>query len=679
MKPTLRFFGIFALLLSVLFAGIPEAVSAQASPPKKSSEEVMKEVMKDLVPFMNEMFREVLGPGMGISEPSAGGAERKIAYVPPVYDQKEFQYFVEQSDKGDPSKTRTELRQLLLAPKLAVRTSLPEHDVARLKKGLAEALKAKVSSAGAVFPQHDATSFVLELAPDTSQEKIVATLNALAAQSGGAYDVVPVFYVENREAVVSGVTVTFGTPLARRRVEQMLEVYGGFRGLDVQDESGGLRWRITPKPARFAIESTLAKDGKMKRGKFDMHLLLLANLLESQKLLPGVPVISARPTWQFLEEPLSASLSVVWGADTVGGERVLSLSVLIPDHDRVRFDPAKVPFLGSPGFELKVVGADAFVIPGWLKLSEQGVVKDKNGWSIAPASSVTLGGRSFSRYTMTRSFYLLQPEVAFTLGSLAVPYEYWDDAGKRWKREKALTQPLTVAVLPHRLGGSVAMPSVPVSGFPGSVQAFLAPSEVARGENTHWFASWIDRAGRWNISIGTLSIVATALFALAFLSLTLFGVLWNRERAKANAQKPFPMPFLSKEEFTERLSALSGGEHSIDDLFARLARGRSLLEEILVARIPGVNEGGMSLSALKGILLHARGNDEAYVSALTKAIVLLELSNALNAPKGSLDAAYVAEELEAFRNKLPALYDDCSRLPPRMRKGASYADTLLGS
>ncbi|OGZ06642.1 MAG: hypothetical protein A3C93_00105 [Candidatus Lloydbacteria bacterium RIFCSPHIGHO2_02_FULL_54_17] len=629
-----------------------------------------------LVPFVN---------GVGVSQLPVdalrrGESSTSPAYVPPVYDQQEFQYFVDQSDKGNSANMRAELRQLLLAPKFVVRISSDGTNLEPLKRALSEKYKARVTDVPTVFVEQGIALFVLEFPADTKQERLVETLNAIVAQSGGAFEVIPVFYVENREAMASGVVVTFAAPFSGRQVEQMLRSYGGFRGLELKGDASGLRWTITPLSPRFTLESLLSKGGKARGGKFDVHLLTLANLLEAQKLLPGVPVVSARPMWNFMEEPLSAALSIEWPADTIGGTRVLRLTVTIIDHERVRFEPSKVTPLGSSGFELKFGSPENTVIPGWLKLAENGKITEKNQWIVAAPKNVVVGDRSFTVHTLSRPFYLLQPETAFSLSSLPVVYEHWDDVSRQWKRKTVSTNSLVVGVLPHRMSNNaLSMPEPPSSQLPRMVEIFIAPPEVTRGVNDHWFSGWAERAKERNVSVGAIGTVSIAAFALAFILLTMSGFLFRQERRRMDAAKPVAVLFMSPEEFNGRMSRVTATENSVDGLSLQMVLGRKLVEDLLVARIPGIDHGHVTASSVKDAMSDLHGEDPRFANVLGAALELLRLTNAINAPKGSLDTEYLSGELEQLRSLLPAFYAELGALPPRMKKGEQYDTPVSGN
>lgn len=579
------------------------------------------------------------------------------------YTAREFQYFVDRSPDGNPARSRAELTPLLLAPRIAIRFN----DRSGNSHAFAERLAKKHGGFAEIYPpthpHYSYADFSLRFSPLLGQHEIVSKLNAIANDSDGTWDVAPLFFVDGREAIVSAVEISLAAPFSSVQISQMLNTYGRLEGLRVEDLGRGTDWRITPLRRMFEIDIS-TKSAK----RFDMHLILLANLLESQQLFSGVKVSRARPVFFYFEEPLAAQFAVKWPSDTIGGLRELELTVLITDTVNVRFDPKKVPAIGTGTFQF--ASADYALLPGWVKFANDGKITDKNTWTVAGPETLTLGGRNVIRYRLTRQFYLLQPEEPWKVTGLAFPYEEREPKSGRWIGKSFAVPDRTFFVLSHTAKEKkIFMPEPEAYAPPAQALAFTAQPKVTAAQNTHWFAPVVARFDQWGM--GASSVFVLVLTIIAFGALLSGGAvaLFARERSRVRSRLPQPIPFMTRAEFDKRIAWLRSDMSGLD-LHGRFYEAHRLVEELLVSRITMVKPGRVTSATLSQIAQEYERSGDKGALAARLASQVVEWISVVDAPQASLDAEHLTRRFAQLSEKLPELYEALSALPVRMTEAS---------
>lgn len=374
----------------------------------------------------------------------------------------------------------TVLKPLPLAPKVGVRFRFDPatREESNWNLTFAENHSAKILSGPQELPSQ--VHLFLEL-PEQEQEKILDRLNILLADPN-VLDILPVFYVDNREVIVIGVQLEFPVSFGKRQLLQMLYAYGEVTDLVVEQVNKSGRWSITPKEERlFTLPARIVKrDGvRTFERRFDLNLLLLANLFENERIAKEVSVRRARPIFKFLEPPLVASLAVHWGSASIGNPRELRLTVTVFDEEHVIFDPKRIPELGTERLTpRRAKGEKNPVRSGWLKFVDPSGMPSKKGfgWKGGGRSVQTIAGRSVAVYEFTQSFYILEPEESWEIDSLIIPYQLKRADAPKPVEVTAEAPGVTFHVFAHSAKeGDITMPPPPPYMLPGEADVFVNP------------------------------------------------------------------------------------------------------------------------------------------------------------------------------------------------------------
>lgn len=190
--------------------------------------------------------------------------------------------------------------QLNLAPKLLI----------RFKKDLTageRALFFSEFSPVAQKPESNGFSVMLEFSASTTPPKLLEMANK--ASLSGVAEAVPIFLVENIEAVLEGIVVEPKTIVTDSRLYERMKKYGDFSPKQIISENGTFV---------FLIDEISPP----------LNLLVFANLIQNDSW-----VRHAYPRFRFLHDPIIANLTVEPVSGTVGEVRTITFTIKI-------FDPA---------------------------------------------------------------------------------------------------------------------------------------------------------------------------------------------------------------------------------------------------------------------------------------------------------------------------------------------------
>ena len=385
-----------------------------------------------------------------------------------VVSRSEFYYY-------DNNKLR---KPLQLSRSVALRL-LDQKPVEERDRYLKQLGSVTVREIGQLYPR---AHFALDYMPTQNQDARVATIKRLAADP--SIEVAPIFTVDGMDAVVDGIYLQTVTPMSRETVVRALEKYFG-NGIGIHEvtPAAGL-WHISFRRLFF-----------LNGEKLPLHVLSLANLLQSSDALPWVK--RAYPKFAFLTTPVIASISVYPMSGTVGEERTVVLGfrvfgrtsndVVIDDTDIPEFRQGKlVPlFVGKPPQESFIE-----VIKGPVKEKLRQV--GPNEWYFE------------HRYT----FFLGAPESEWVFPMFTIPYMY------RGERKQMTIPSMTFFIRPHLDAGYALQDipqalTLPVKEFPGFTQAEPTPIHA-------WFDPVADVIGgrKWFEVVAKVVFGSSTLIAL---------------------------------------------------------------------------------------------------------------------------------------------------------------------
>lgn len=563
-----------------------------------------------------------------------------------VFERHEFMRFEDFNGK-------TLLKELRLAPKAAVK--LKDPDKAKDPKwieGFAKKHNGIVDTK--LFRVPSGIHLMVEFRNGADQNELLANLNWLLADQSVA-DISPVFYVNNREAIVTGITLVFATPISRTQLEQMFHGYGDIKDLYLSSVDKFGTWDVTLRDRLFTLPADIiVKEGnKSPRRRFDMHLLLLANLLESQQLFKGVPIKSARPVFSFLEEPLSASMTVDWSSETIGAVRRLVLSVTIPNESEVVFDPKRIQEFYTGTFLPQTEDSDP-VRQGWFLFADEDRVplKKNPGWKMTK-KSVQLGARTVTVYEYTQLFYVFQPDTAWRIPDLTIRYQTIAPNGERSDARAATAPAQKFYVFSHeKIEGGVLMPAPAPYKPSAQILAFIAPpAEVVPDANAHPYAAFVAKWGE--------KYIAAAWSAFLVLGIVFVGAgigVVVRAKKREEAKMPKALPFISDAEFMTALDRIS----AIKDERVAMIALQKLATTIIVARLPMLTTENVTINRLKEARRISEKNYPESKDAFTTAIELFDNLAAIDAPP----EMFIGKS-EKARELLAQLYRELSSLRPK--------------
>jgi hypothetical protein len=626
------------------------------------------------------------GSGRVAMEKSAEEPEKYPRYPEaPKYGIEEFVYVTEEGKE----------RPLILAPKIALNfiTDPAFKDDQRMPNLKVFANKHNgdlVKSLGEATSRADAA---IRLDPDLDQAAILQKINMIAQEASGIYDVAPVFLVPEtgREAIVSGIDIELASAVSTKTLLDMLRNYGDITDeFSVKDigEGTGYRWHIAPEKSLFAIgklRKLMSKDDR-PRTKFQLHLLLLANQLRAQERFQGVKILAARPTFLFLDPPLSATLHVEWPSATIDQRRELHLVITVTDTKHVVFKPKDLPHFGRGDFRPKNKG----LVPIEDLLHYVGAGDE---WEDATAKNPTIttnGGREVAVYSFVKSFYLLQPEEEWQFTTpVQVPFTLlkWDAATKKMlgtpMQADATSTPFWV--LAHHFKdndeGIVQMPLPRSYSIPKDVRELVAPPQaVAPEANTHPFASVLAWADKHEMG-SAIRYFPAAGGLIGFALLGLARAMYRKDAMRRRSLRPAGVPFMTREALERRAAALPADAPNAM-LVASLEVLRDLCVSLLVERIPEFTPGKFTVPHLKSA--HRVYADpeisQRAKEALAEAVRLIESAfgdlNRDESDLGVMPQAILAQKCALARDGVLELHRQLSELPARMQipgdRGASH-------
>jgi hypothetical protein len=625
----------------------------------------------DPVPTTNE--QNVAGSKTS-ETPKKGAVPDRFSATYPTYDTRGFQYFTEIND-GDGKNTRTELAPLILAPKFAVRVYRIEH-IEKVKQTLKD-LGAKIINVTGNSPFTGYATMVAEFQLE-DQREVLVKLNELARVADDNWGVAPLFYQKARIVAVTGIDLEFAVPVAKNEIVQMLAFYAGVNADDlvlVEGSSAG-SWKIRTNPSgpMFSYLRSMQENGKTTQ-KFDMHLVLLANLLETQQLFSGVTVKRARPVFTYFDGPIEATLSIAWPSDSIGGLRELALTVTVNDPEKAHFDASnpKLQSLGSPAFPLFVT--TGMLQDGWVKYAgEKDVEPMASGrWILRDTKTEKFGDKGTrSIHTFVWPFYVFQPEQDWYTGPLTVQYEVLDPSDKKWKPAGIVAEGVPFAVLTHTAReGKVAMPPPSVSPVPKDISGFVSGYTVRPAVNDHWFGGVVAYATTAGVSRGIVGATAISVL-LSGVLLVVFGMTgMARKSRELEAAKPKPLAFPTKDEVARKHKDMLPRNDSVDAHISTLTAAHTLIEELLAARVEGLDAGRVTIAAVKEVQ-SSSNVDAALKKALQLAVALLERTSVIDAPAETLEAEFLKEEFAAVSLGLPKLHELLLALPEKLSEGTGH-------
>lgn len=586
-------------------------------------------------------------------------------------------------------------KPLVLAPKIALKfikdlASKDDEGYSNLKTIADKHGAELVESLGEAAKR---VEVALALRPDIEQAEILERINLVAEEANGIYDVAPVFLVPEagREGIVSGIDIEVASPVGVKTLLDMLHNYGDITDeFTVEDisEGTGYRWHIAPEKSLFAVgklRKLKSKDDRPQT-KFQLHILLLANQLRAQERFPGVKILSARPTFLFLDPPLSAALYVEWPSDTIDQRRELHFVVTVFDTKHVVFKPKDLPHFGRGDFRPSHKGA--------ILLDELlHYVGKTDDWEDATAKNptiTTIGRREVAVYSFVKSFYILQPdeEWEFTY-PVKVPFTFlkWDA-----KTKKMLAAPMNVDakpapfwVLAHRIKdnkeGIVEMPLPGPYSIPKVVRQLIAPPQIVAPEpNTHPFASalaWAD-AHHMGFVFRYFPVIGGL---IGFALLGLVRAMYRKDAMRRRSLRPVPVPFMTLDALERRASVVSADAPSAM-LVASLKVLRDLAVSLLVERIPEFTPGKFTIPHLKSAHLVYTDPElmQRAKEALAGAVQLI--ASAFNdlmrdeSDLAGIPEVILAQKCALARDGVLELHRQLSELPARMEvlrdQGASH-------
>ena len=220
-----------------------------------------------------------------------------------------------------------------LAPKVLIRSTkegLTELERASLMKELS----ASFSAIGVTEEKNSPLGEVsfLTFFPDISQDRILEIVREISSMEH--MQAAPVFIVENREAVVSGIVI-----------EPKLYVQPAFIESELNRMFGAQVRQISRKESASVV---LFKElFFFSKTKMPLNVLGLANIAHVNNDGPWIKRVE--PNFWFLSESISVSMWVYPLTGTISQERTLSLAVTFYDP-ATKFDEQLVPLFGKGSF-----------------------------------------------------------------------------------------------------------------------------------------------------------------------------------------------------------------------------------------------------------------------------------------------------------------------------------------
>lgn len=610
-------------------------------------------------------------------EKVAGGPEKYPRYPEaPKYGIEEFVYVTDDGKE----------KPLVLAPKIALKFI---KDVAFKDDERHANLKTIVNKHGADLVESlgeaaKRAEVAFTLDPNLHQAEILQKINRVAEEANGIYDVAPVFLVPEvgREGIVSGIDIEFASAVGVKALLDMLHNYGDITdefAVDDISEGTGYRWHIAPEKSLFAVgklRKLMSKDDRPQT-KFQLHLLLLANQLRAQQRFPGVKIVSARPTFLFLDPPLSATLHVEWPSDTIDQRRELHFVVTVFDTKHVVFKPKDLPHFGRGDFHPSHKGS---ILLDEL-LHYVGKTDDWEDASVKNPTITTIGRREVAVYSFVKSFYLLQAEEEWEFAyPVRVPFTLLKrDA----KTNTMLATPMEVDaksapfwVLTHRIKdnkeGIVEMPLPGPYSIPKDIRQLVAPAQVVASEpNTHPFTSalaWGDRHHMGSV-IRYFPVIGGL---IGFALLGFVGAMYRKDSMRRRSLRPVPVPFTTRAALERRASVVPA-DASGAMLVASLKVLRDLTVSLLVERIPEFTPGKFTIPHLKSAHLVYADPElmQRAKEALAGAVRLIESAfNDLMRDESDLAGipeVILAQKYALARDGVLELHRQLSQLPARMQ------------
>jgi hypothetical protein len=265
-------------------------------------------------------------------------------------------------------------------------------------------------------------------------------------------------------------------------------------------------------------------------------------------------------------------------------------------------------------------------------------------------------------YELTQWFYLFQPEIRWSIPSVAVPYLVLKGEGVKPVKATATSYMTEFIVFPHSAAeGEVLMPRPDPYALPDITKRFIAPAVTPDAPaNDHPFSAYV---ARWGENKLRLSVVSLALFAALLLGIG--STLLLRAKRTLERAKPQPYPFMSRDDLNASLKQIAKSE----DGEAALRHLEQVASRLLASRFAGLSEDSVTVNAIK-IALGREGDPRDLATEL------FERFSVIDAPRTASFAKNNGTRDELI-NKLVKLYDVLERMPPRMTEGGGDGIPIL--